>query len=77
MGSEIRFEGQIDAIAEARIRTGKQSTDVKVVPVELKTGKWKDVVEHGAQVLLYTLMIGEIFSKSRRFSVRCIALHER
>ena len=55
----LGLKGQIDAIAEARIRNGKQSTDIKVVPVELKTGKWKDVVEHGAQVLLYTLMIGE------------------
>jgi len=61
----LGLKGQIDAIAEARIRTGKQSTDVKVVPVELKTGKWKDVVEHGAQVLLYTLMIGERYFQNQ------------
>lgn len=61
----LGLKGQIDAIAEARIRNGKQSTDVKVVPVELKTGKWKDVVEHGAQVLLYTLMIGERYFQNQ------------
>jgi DNA replication ATP-dependent helicase Dna2 len=61
----LGLKGQIDAIAQARVRNGKEAGELKVVPVELKTGKWKDIVEHGAQVLLYTLMIGERYKQSQ------------
>ena len=30
-----------------------------MVPVELKTGYWRNPTEHGAQLTLYTLMLGE------------------
>ena len=57
---KLGLKGVLDGVANAalRHREGEVPT-TSLVPIELKTGKWKGVFEHGAQVLLYTLMISE------------------
>ena len=40
-----------------------------MVPVELKTGYWRDAVEHGAQLTLYTLMLGDRYKQRVPFGV--------
>ena len=40
-----------------------------VVPVELKTGYWRSPVEHGAQLALYTLMLGERYRQRVPFGL--------
>uniref|UniRef100_A0A8C2KX37 DNA replication ATP-dependent helicase/nuclease n=1 Tax=Cyprinus carpio TaxID=7962 RepID=A0A8C2KX37_CYPCA len=53
-----RFElkGKIDVTAGVRIhRRGRKPTE-RIVPLELKTGKESNSIEHRSQVILYTLM---------------------
>uniref|UniRef100_A0AAR2JNV4 DNA replication ATP-dependent helicase/nuclease n=1 Tax=Pygocentrus nattereri TaxID=42514 RepID=A0AAR2JNV4_PYGNA len=53
------LKGKIDVTAEVRIhRRGRKHTE-KVVPLELKTGKESNSIEHRSQVILYTLMSSE------------------
>lgn len=50
------LKGKIDVTAGVRIhRKGKKPID-KIVPLELKTGKESNSIEHRSQVILYTLM---------------------
>ncbi|XP_072533295.1 DNA replication ATP-dependent helicase/nuclease DNA2 [Salminus brasiliensis] len=53
------LKGKIDVTAGVRIhRQGRKHMD-KVVPLELKTGKESNSIEHRSQVILYTLMSSE------------------
>ncbi|XP_053357959.1 DNA replication ATP-dependent helicase/nuclease DNA2 [Clarias gariepinus] len=53
------LKGKIDVTAGVRIhRRGKKHID-KIVPLELKTGKESNSIEHRSQVILYTLMSTE------------------
>uniref|UniRef100_A0A8B9HZN5 DNA replication ATP-dependent helicase/nuclease DNA2 n=1 Tax=Astyanax mexicanus TaxID=7994 RepID=A0A8B9HZN5_ASTMX len=53
------LKGKIDVTAGVRIhRKGRKHMD-KVVPLELKTGKESNSIEHRSQVILYTLMSSE------------------
>ncbi|XP_041921126.1 DNA replication ATP-dependent helicase/nuclease DNA2 isoform X1 [Alosa sapidissima] len=50
------LKGKIDVTASVRIhRRGRRSIE-RVVPLELKTGKESNSIEHRSQVILYTLM---------------------
>ncbi|KAL2083251.1 hypothetical protein ACEWY4_021024 [Coilia grayii] len=50
------LKGKIDVTAGVRIhRRGRRSVE-RVVPLELKTGKESNSIEHRSQVILYTLM---------------------
>ncbi|XP_073729316.1 DNA replication ATP-dependent helicase/nuclease DNA2 [Misgurnus anguillicaudatus] len=50
------LKGKIDVTAGVRIhRKGKKPVD-RIVPLELKTGKESNSIEHRSQVILYTLM---------------------
>ncbi|XP_063047000.1 DNA replication ATP-dependent helicase/nuclease DNA2 [Engraulis encrasicolus] len=50
------LKGKIDVTAGVRIhRKGRRSIE-RVVPLELKTGKESNSIEHRSQVILYTLM---------------------
>ncbi|XP_057197424.1 DNA replication ATP-dependent helicase/nuclease DNA2 [Triplophysa rosa] len=56
------LKGKIDVTAGVRIhRKGKKPID-RIVPLELKTGKESNSIEHRSQVILYTLM-----SSDRRY----------
>ncbi|XP_058242748.1 DNA replication ATP-dependent helicase/nuclease DNA2 isoform X2 [Hemibagrus wyckioides] len=53
------LKGKIDVTAGVRIhRRGRKHVD-KIVPLELKTGKESNSIEHRSQVILYTLMSTE------------------
>ncbi|KAI5617418.1 DNA replication ATP-dependent helicase/nuclease DNA2 isoform X1 [Silurus asotus] len=53
------LKGKIDLTAGVRIhRRGRRHVD-KIVPLELKTGKESNSIEHRSQVILYTLMSTE------------------
>ncbi|TSK22614.1 DNA replication ATP-dependent helicase/nuclease DNA2 [Bagarius yarrelli] len=53
------LKGKIDVTAGVRIhRRGRKHID-KIVPLELKTGKESNSIEHRSQVILYTLMSTE------------------
>uniref|UniRef100_A0A671L0N5 DNA replication ATP-dependent helicase/nuclease n=1 Tax=Sinocyclocheilus anshuiensis TaxID=1608454 RepID=A0A671L0N5_9TELE len=50
------LKGKIDVTAGVRIhRRGRRPTE-RIVPLELKTGKESNSIEHRSQVILYTLM---------------------
>uniref|UniRef100_A0A672SIU9 DNA replication ATP-dependent helicase/nuclease n=1 Tax=Sinocyclocheilus grahami TaxID=75366 RepID=A0A672SIU9_SINGR len=50
------LKGKIDVTAGVRIhRRGRKPTE-RIVPLELKTGKESNSIEHRSQVILYTLM---------------------
>ncbi|KAM9860402.1 DNA replication ATP-dependent helicase/nuclease DNA2 [Aulostomus maculatus] len=54
------LKGKIDVTAQVRIQRPRngilKSPDVKTVPLELKTGRESNSIEHRSQVILYTLM---------------------
>uniref|UniRef100_A0AAY4E547 DNA replication ATP-dependent helicase/nuclease n=1 Tax=Denticeps clupeoides TaxID=299321 RepID=A0AAY4E547_9TELE len=50
------LKGKIDVTAGVRIHRRDRSHVDKVVPLELKTGKESNSIEHRSQVILYTLM---------------------
>ncbi|XP_051504000.1 LOW QUALITY PROTEIN: DNA replication ATP-dependent helicase/nuclease DNA2 [Myxocyprinus asiaticus] len=53
------LKGKIDVTAGVRIhRRGRQPID-RIVPLELKTGKESNSIEHRSQVILYTLMCSD------------------
>ena len=59
----LGLRGVIDAVAVGKLdeigKDGKKVVSSGMVPVELKTGYWRNPTEHGAQLTLYTLMLGE------------------
>ena len=59
----LGLRGVIDAVAVGKLdevgADGKRMVSSGMVPVELKTGYWREPREHGAQLTLYTLMLGE------------------
>ena len=66
---KLGLKGILDGVANAVIRQSKEDLPLpSVVPIELKTGKWKSV-GHDAQVLFYNLMIGERYGKVSPFGV--------
>ncbi|XP_066536208.1 DNA replication ATP-dependent helicase/nuclease DNA2 [Hoplias malabaricus] len=57
--SRFGLKGKIDVTAGVRIhRRGRRHME-KIVPLELKTGKESNSIEHRSQVILYTLMSSE------------------
>ncbi len=69
---KLGLKGILDGVASAVVRhPNKKPEEIltpSVVPIELKTGKWRDV-GHDAQVFLYTLMIGERYGAVSPFGV--------
>ncbi|OUS43469.1 DNA replication factor Dna2-domain-containing protein, partial [Ostreococcus tauri] len=66
---KLGLKGILDGVASAVVR--ERNTDLpkpSVVPLELKTGKWRDC-GHNAQVQLYNLMIGERYGTVSPFGV--------
>uniref|UniRef100_A0A3Q1FPZ8 DNA replication ATP-dependent helicase/nuclease n=1 Tax=Acanthochromis polyacanthus TaxID=80966 RepID=A0A3Q1FPZ8_9TELE len=65
------LKGKIDVTARVRIqrpRTGGHRTpEEKIVPLELKTGKESNSIEHRSQVILYTLMSLERYNPETGF----------
>ncbi|XP_070570774.1 DNA replication ATP-dependent helicase/nuclease DNA2-like [Ptychodera flava] len=59
------IKGKIDITAEVKIhgedRTNRR-TDTYVLPLELKTGKPTNSVEHRSQLILYSLMLSEVIT---------------
>ncbi|CAL8243483.1 unnamed protein product [Lota lota] len=57
------LKGKIDVTTHVRVhktgRDGRRVTQEKVMPLELKTGKETNSIEHRSQVILYTLMVLE------------------
>ncbi|KAM8924632.1 DNA replication ATP-dependent helicase/nuclease DNA2 [Pelodytes ibericus] len=49
------LKGKIDVTAKVKIHQ-KSKTGFKIVPLELKTGKESNSIEHRSQVILYTLL---------------------
>ena len=67
---KLGLKGIMDAVAAASMRKPNEALPKpSIIPLELKTGKWRDAVEHGTQVLLYTLMIGERYGLSSPWGV--------
>jgi len=67
---KLGLKGIMDAVAAASMRKPNEAPPKpSIVPLELKTGKWQDAVEHGTQVLLYTLMIGERYGLASPWGV--------
>ncbi|KAJ3592791.1 hypothetical protein NHX12_005130 [Muraenolepis orangiensis] len=54
------LKGKIDVTTHVRVQTtgrdGRRVTQQRVMPLELKTGKETNSIEHRSQVILYTLM---------------------
>lgn len=69
---KLGLKGILDGVASAVVRyPNKRPEEIlapSIVPIELKTGKWRDV-GHDAQVFLYTLMIGERYGAVSPFGV--------
>ncbi|XP_028459168.1 DNA replication ATP-dependent helicase/nuclease DNA2 isoform X2 [Perca flavescens] len=65
------LKGKIDVTARVRIqrpRSGSHSTpEERTVPLELKTGKESNSIEHRSQVILYTLMSLERYNSEAGF----------
>lgn len=65
------LKGKIDLTAQVSIHkprnTGIQMSEVKTVPLELKTGKESNSIEHRSQVILYTLMSAERYNSETGF----------
>lgn len=68
----LGLKGQIDVTARVRLRRPARPNTTHqlgqqhgawgaeaLVPLELKTGKFKNDVEHRAQLILYTLLLAE------------------
>ncbi|KAK7401394.1 hypothetical protein VNO78_12831 [Psophocarpus tetragonolobus] len=61
------LKGMIDASVSVKIRSQKDELEEKIMPVEFKTGKppnSQSLVEHKAQVILYTLLMSERYQKT-------------
>ena len=76
----LGLRGVVDAVAVGKLeeegaegpeREGgsPEGWSVRVVPVELGTGYWRSPVEHGAQLALYTLMLGERYRQRVPFGL--------
>ncbi|XP_037603168.1 DNA replication ATP-dependent helicase/nuclease DNA2 [Sebastes umbrosus] len=65
------LKGKIDVTARVRIqrpRSGSHRTsEERTVPLELKTGKESNSIEHRSQVILYTLMSSERYNSEAGF----------
>lgn len=60
------LKGKIDLTAQVSIQRARTS-EVKMVPLELKTGKESNSIEHRSQVILYTLMSLERYNTETGF----------
>ncbi|XP_053281949.1 DNA replication ATP-dependent helicase/nuclease DNA2 [Pleuronectes platessa] len=60
------LKGKIDVTARVRIQTSRQGNhrtpEEKTLPLELKTGRESNSIEHRSQVILYTLMSKERYN---------------
>ena len=66
---KLGLKGILDGVASAVLRKpGEDLPTPSVVPLELKTGKWRDL-SHEAQVALYTLMMGERYGTMSPFGI--------
>ncbi|TKS69991.1 ATP-dependent helicase/nuclease DNA2 DNA replication [Collichthys lucidus] len=65
------LKGKIDVTARVRIQRprngGHRTTEERTVPLELKTGKESNSIEHRSQVILYTLMSLERYNPEAGF----------
>uniref|UniRef100_A0A8C6UWA6 DNA replication ATP-dependent helicase/nuclease n=1 Tax=Neogobius melanostomus TaxID=47308 RepID=A0A8C6UWA6_9GOBI len=65
------LKGKIDLTAQVSIQkprnTSARMSEVKTVPLELKTGKESNSIEHRSQVILYTLMGAERYNTETGF----------
>ncbi|XP_057707140.1 DNA replication ATP-dependent helicase/nuclease DNA2 [Corythoichthys intestinalis] len=61
------LKGKIDLTAQVRIERRRKSSEVMTVPLELKTGRESNSIEHRSQVILYTLMTLERYSPAAGF----------
>ncbi|KAJ0056178.1 hypothetical protein NL108_003474, partial [Boleophthalmus pectinirostris] len=65
------LKGKIDVTAQVSIQRPRnashQMSEIKTVPLELKTGKESNSIEHRSQVILYTLMSSERYSTDTGF----------
>ncbi|XP_035516022.1 DNA replication ATP-dependent helicase/nuclease DNA2-like [Morone saxatilis] len=62
------LKGKIDVTARVRIqRRSHRTLEEKTVPLELKTGKESNSIEHRSQVILYTLMSLERYNPEAGF----------
>uniref|UniRef100_A0A3B3ZAD9 DNA replication ATP-dependent helicase/nuclease n=1 Tax=Periophthalmus magnuspinnatus TaxID=409849 RepID=A0A3B3ZAD9_9GOBI len=65
------LKGKIDLTAQVSIQrprnTNYRMSDIKTVPLELKTGKESNSIEHRSQVILYTLMSSERYNTETGF----------
>ena len=72
---KLGLRGVVDAVAVGKLDEpapapgGRAVVTSGVVPVELKTGYWRSAVEHGAQLTLYTLMLGERYGQRVPFGL--------
>ncbi|XP_061997380.1 DNA replication ATP-dependent helicase/nuclease JHS1 [Rosa rugosa] len=57
------LKGMIDASVRVKVEANKNESDMKVMPLEFKTGKVPKDQEHCAQVILYTLLMSERYQK--------------
>ncbi|KAL6130481.1 hypothetical protein ACLB2K_068860 [Fragaria x ananassa] len=57
------LKGMIDASVRVKVEANKSESDMKVMPLEFKTGKVPKDQEHSAQVILYTLLMSERYKK--------------
>ncbi|XP_028298854.1 DNA replication ATP-dependent helicase/nuclease DNA2 isoform X2 [Gouania willdenowi] len=61
------LKGKIDVTARVRIQRSRSRREEKSVPLELKTGKESNSIEHRSQVILYTLMSLERYNTDAGF----------
>uniref|UniRef100_A0AAV2LPH1 DNA replication ATP-dependent helicase/nuclease n=1 Tax=Knipowitschia caucasica TaxID=637954 RepID=A0AAV2LPH1_KNICA len=65
------LKGKIDLTAQVSIQrarnTSVRTAETKTVPLELKTGKESNSIEHRSQVILYTLMSSERYNTETGF----------
>ena len=72
---KLGLRGVVDAVAVGKLDEpapapgGRAVVTSGIVPVELKTGYWRSAVEHGAQLTLYTLMLGERYGQRVPFGL--------
>ncbi|XP_077865093.1 DNA replication ATP-dependent helicase/nuclease DNA2-like, partial [Saccoglossus kowalevskii] len=61
------IKGKMDITAEVKIHkqtTYPKNTTTRIVPLELKTGRPTNSVEHRGQLILYTLMLTDVMSSN-------------
>ncbi|XP_074522207.1 DNA replication ATP-dependent helicase/nuclease DNA2 [Halichoeres trimaculatus] len=65
------LKGKIDVTAQVRVQRPRNGThrtpEERIVPLELKTGKESNSIEHRSQVILYTLMSSERYNSEAGF----------